>query len=78
MDVSARVTASSTCHDCGASLRFGRHSGEVVPLDAHEVVRGEHRFAETPEGLVRVSASADVLAFTDHRETCPGKQRGGR
>jgi hypothetical protein len=68
----------SACPDCGSPLRFRRHNGEMIPLDAHEVIRGEHRYAEAPGGLVRVSASADVLAFTDHRETCPNRGRGGR
>jgi hypothetical protein len=68
---------SATCPDCGGPVRFVTHEGKRIPLDRHEVSRGEGRFAEGPEGLVPVRADADVLAYTDHRETCPVRRRGG-
>lgn len=64
----------AACVSCGAEIVW---KGDV-PLDVHEQMRGEHRYAETMDGLKKVTATADVLARTDHRETCPyknGKRR---
>jgi hypothetical protein len=45
-------------------------------LDSHEVARGQHRFAISDEGrLIPVREDATVLAFTDHRKTCPAARR---
>lgn len=64
------------CNNCGASVLWRIHDGERIPLDAHEQMKGEHRFADTPDGLVPVRRDADVLAHTDHRFTC--QVRGGK
>lgn len=65
------------CPHCGAEVLFRVHGGERIPLDAHEQMKGEHRFAETPDGLVPVRSDADVLAHVDHRFSCQAKGTRG-
>ena len=53
-----------------------RRSGERVPLDAHEVSTGPDRYAISDEGqLIAVREGAQVLAYPDHRKTCPVSRR---
>ena len=46
-----------------------------MPLDVHEVSRGSNRYAIQGDRLLAVRPDADVLAFTDHRTTCPAAAR---
>lgn len=59
----------ATCVSCGAEITWK----DGIPLDVHEQMRGPNRYAETLDGLKPVKPTADVLARTDHRETCPYK-----
>lgn len=63
------------CAACGAEVRWVEYDGEQIPLDAHEVMRGPGRFAETEEGLVAVSETAEVLAVQDHRVVCAARRQ---
>lgn len=64
------------CPSCGAPVTFGTHEGVRVPLDTHEVMKGEYRFGRRQDGrLFTVAPNANVQAFTDHRETCPTRRR---
>jgi hypothetical protein len=65
--------AGATCIECGAPVIWRVHEGQRIPLDAHEAMKGEHRFADTPDGLVPVRSKADVMAHADHRFTCPAR-----
>jgi hypothetical protein len=59
------------CPACGNPIHFETHQGQRIPLDDHEVIQGENRFVKRPGRLVPVADTAQVMAFTDHRETCP-------
>lgn len=57
----------STCPACGAPiLRF-----KDVALDLHESMAGENRFVIRDGELRPVTKQANVLAYTDHRKSCP-------
>jgi hypothetical protein len=45
-------------------------TADLVSFDAHEVSRGENRFAEGPDGLVPVAPGRDVMAWQLHAESC--------
>lgn len=69
---------AATCRLCGAGIRWHDHNGTKIPLDTHEEMAGPHRFAVTPDGLVSVPENKSVLAYRDHRSSCPYYARGGR
>lgn len=65
---------AASCGSCGSPIRWVNDDERGrVPLDVHEVSRGPHRYAVQGSRLVAVRADADVLAFTDHRMTCPAR-----
>jgi hypothetical protein len=61
-----------TCRECGAPVLRGIFEGEPLVVDAHETIRGDHRYAFADgDRLVAVAPTKDALAHTDHRVTCP-------
>jgi hypothetical protein len=56
---------------CGAPVVWKELDGDLVSFDAHEVSRGENRFAEGPDGLVPVAPGREVLALQKHSQSCP-------
>lgn len=64
----------ATC-TCGAEIQWRELDGTKVAFDAHEVSRGEERYAEGPDGLVPVAPERDVLALQRHAQSCPNVQR---
>lgn len=58
---------------CGAEVIWKEGpDGSKIPVEAHEVMRGEDRYVEGDDGvLVEVPERRDVLAFADHRSRCP-------
>jgi hypothetical protein len=63
--------AMATCARCGAGILWKRLDGAALAVDAHEVTRGPRRFVERDGELVPVIAASDIVAFVDHRSTCP-------
>ena len=67
----------ASCAACGAPIRWATDAdGAKVPLDTHEVSLGPDRYAISDEGqLIPVREHAQVLAYPDHRTTCPAHRR---
>lgn len=64
---------TAACPRCAAPIRWERLDyGELIPLDLHETMAGPHRYAIADDGrLLAVVETAQVLAYSDHRHTCP-------
>jgi hypothetical protein len=69
----------ASCADCGAPVRWGMTpSGARVCVDVHETFAGASRYLDRDGLLVAVRPeAADVLAFCDHRSTCPSSTPTG-
>lgn len=67
--------ARQNCPACGSPITFAAHEGQRIPLDTHEVMKGEHRYVRRAGGLAPVAADANVYAYTDHRKTCSRRRK---
>lgn len=60
----------ANCGGCGAPIQWREVEGGKVAFDAHEVSRGEGRYADGPAGLVPVGPRQDVMALQKHEVSC--------
>lgn len=68
----------ATCARCGAEILWKRLDGQPFAVDVHESARGAERYVEHGNLLLRTTATADVLAFVDHRQSCGKPALGNR
>lgn len=68
----------ATCARCGAEILWKRLNGLPFAVDRHESARGAGRYVEYGNVLLPTTATADVLAFVDHRQSCGKPAFGNR
>lgn len=65
----------ATCARCGAEILWKRLHGTPFAVDVHETTRGDERYVEHGDLLLRVARGSEVAAYADHRSTCANARR---